>query len=359
MPNLLQITLAQQAALSAGMIKALIDNSPLLAALSARSASGTKFTSLALTANPSANPFVDLNEGFTTSEAAMELREFNLSLVGGQVKAERITAALWNRENGQRVGYDWLDLQLMTKLRAQGIEQEKQIIKGTVYDAKGYPGLKQLLPFTSGNVMTAAETPAKYNFARSVINAAGTTSNTASSVYAVIEGEMDVQMVIGTDGGTPGEMFTVSELVQSNEAPNPAEPTKLSLHDVQQFWGYVGLSLCGFNQTAGSVVPRQYSARRIANLTGDSGKGLTDALMSKLSRSFGPGRTPTMFIAGSRSGEQLGASRQATAINYVMGQTGDAANATYNTYPEPPDNWRGIPIIYADNAIGEDEAVEA
>lgn len=362
MPNLLQISQARRAVLTAGLIKALVDDTPLLARLDSRVVRGTKFMSLALTSNAAANAFVDYNEGFTPTEAAMEVREFDCKLVGGQIKAERITARKWNRENAETVGYEWMDLQAMTKFRAQGVELEKQIVKGTAYDAKGFPGLKELLPFTATSVLAATETPAKYLFAKSVINAGGTTANTASSVYALIEGPLDVQLVMGDDmngGSTGGELFTLSEMVASNEAPDSAAPTKKSLHDVQQFSGHVGLSLCGFNATPNDAVPQQYSARRICNLTADSGKGLTDALMSKLARSFGNGKSPTLFVMASRSGEQLGASRQATAINFNMGQSGDAAQATYNTYPEPPENWRNIPIVYADNAIGEDEAIEA
>jgi hypothetical protein len=301
---------------------------------------------------------VNYNEGFSASEASLEVREFDCSLVGGQIKAERITAQKWDREH-QGAGYTYFDLQTMLKMKAQGIELEKQIIKGKAYDAKGFTGLKELTPFATGNVVAVTETTAKYSHQRSVINAGGTTASTASSVYAIIEGDLDVQLVLGNDMGGVGELFQLSEMVASNEAPNAAEPTKKSLHDLQQFSGHLGLAVGGFNQTPNDVVPVQFSVRRICNLTGDSGKGLSDSLMGKLERSFGNSKRPTKFIMGTRSGEQLGASRQATAVNYVMGQSGDAAKAVFNTYPPPPENFRGIPIVYADNAIGETEAIEA
>lgn len=356
MPTALQIAQGRQIPLSQGLMMALIAESPLLAALDARSARSTKFMSLAVIALPTAGPFVHYNEGFTSSDGSLELREFDCALVGGQVKAERITAEKWDREH-TATGYTWFDLQMMLKLKAQGIELEKQIIQGTAYDSKGFPGLKELLPYVAGNLITTTETSAKYGHKRSVINAGGSTANTGSSVYAIIEGEMGVQLVIGNDAGV-SELFEMSEPVVSNEAPDSNAPTKKSLHDIQQFHGHLGLSMGGFNQSPNGVVPTQFAARRIANLTGQTGYGLTDALMSKLARSFGSAGRPTRFIAGSRSGEQLAASRQATAINVNLG-AGPAITQTFNTYPPPPEDWNGIPITYADNAIGEAEAIEA
>lgn len=358
MPTALQIAQGRQVPLTQGLIMALVADAPLLAALDFRSATSTKFISLAVVALPTAGAFVNYNEGFTNSDASLEVREFDCSLVGGQVKAERITANKWNAEHGN-VGYGWFDLQFMLKMKSQGIEMEKQIIKGTAYDAKGFPGLKELTPYVSGNVVAATETTAKYQHKRSVIDAGGSTANTSSSVYAIIEDPVDgVQGVIGNDGQANGELFVLSEMLVSNEAPNANEATKKSLHDLQQFHGHIGLSLCGFNQSPNSVVPVQFGCRRICNLTAQTGKGLTDALMSKLERSFGNSKRPTKYIMATRSGEQLAAARQATAINFNMG-TGNAADATFNTYPPPPDNFKGIPIIYADNAIDETEAIEA
>lgn len=357
MPNALQIAQGRQVPLTQGLIMALIAEAPLLASIDARTSASTKFLSLVITSLAAANAFVNYNEGFTATEGTLELREFDCSLVGGQIKAERITAQKWDKEHAA-AGYSWMDLQTMLKLKAQGIELEKQIIKGQAYDAKGFPGLKELLPYISGNLLTTTETAAKYNFARTVLNAGGSTANTGTSVYAIIEGELDVQLVLGDDMSGTGDLFRLSEMVTSNEAPNPAEPTKKSLHDLQQFSGHIGLSMAGFNQTPNSVVPTQFSARRIANLTAQQGYTLTDALMSKLSRMFGPSKRPTKFIMGTRSGEQLAASRQATQVNVNLG-AGPAVTQSFNTYPPPPDNWNGIPIVYADNAIGEAEAIEA
>lgn len=358
MPTALQIAQGRQIPLSAGILMALYAEAPLLGALDTRTSRTTKFQTLAMLALPSAQPFVNYNEGFTPVEGSLVLRDFDCSFIGGQIKANRTAARKWDAEHGA-TGYTWFDLQTMMVMKAQGIHLSKQIIQGTTNDAKGFPGMKQLTPYLSANVIAATASPATYLFARTVINAGGTTDNTASSAYAFIEGEMDVQLVIGDDVGGDAEMFRLSELVTSNEAPNSAEPTKKSLHDLQEFSGHIGLSVSGMNQTPNSVVPAQYSLRRIANLTGDSGKGLTDALMQKLKRSFGPNKLPSKFAMATRSGEQLAASRQAAAVmNFNMG-AGNAAAMQFNTYPPPPDAWEGIPIIYDDQAISTTDALES
>ncbi len=358
MPNALQIAQGRQVPLSAGLFMALFAEAPLLGALDARSSRTTKFMSLAIASLPSAQPFVNYGEGFTPADGLLALREFECSLIGGQIKAERITARKWDDEHASS-GFNWFDLQTMLTFKAQGLHLSKQIIQGTVNDAKGFPGMKELTPYIAANIIAATGSPAAYLFARSVINAGGTTDNTASSVYAFIEGELDVQLVIGNDVGGNAEMFALSEVVTSNEAPNSAEPTKKSLHDLQQFSGHIGLSVAGMNQTPNSVVPQQYSLRRIANLTGDSGKGLTDSLMMMLARSFGPNKRPSRFAMATRSGEQLAKSRQAVAVLNVNMGAGAAAAQTFNTYPAPPDSWEGIPIVYDDYAIPTTDALES
>lgn len=358
MPSATDIAQAREIPLSAGLFIALFLDVPFLDGLDARPAEDTKFMSLRLVGLPTAGPFINYNEGFTSDEALLAMDSFDCSLVGGQVKAEQISAAKWNKTHG-KIGYTWFDLQVEAKLKAQGLALEKQVIYGQSYDPKGFPGFRDLTPYVSTNVLTLLQTAASKGFARSVLDAGGTTQGTASSVYALIEGEQDVQLVVGTAAGAAeGEFFSMTDLITSNEAPNPSEPSKKSFHDVQQFHGHIGLSVAGMNQTPNSVVPTQYSLRRLCNVTADSGHTLNDGMMSKLSRSFGNNKRPTKFVMNTRSGEQLGASRQPTAINVVVGQTGDAAKATFNTYPEPPDNWRGIPIIYADNTILETDNIE-
>jgi|DEB0MinimDraft_6_1074348.scaffolds.fasta_scaffold04713_1 hypothetical protein len=358
MPTASQIAQGRQTPLTAGLFNAVRDEAPLFSAFDARTTSDTSFLSLAIVSLPSSG-FANLNEGFTSSEGQLELREFSCSLIGGLIKAERISADLWDSKNAGSAGYNWFDLQTMLKMKADILHVEKQMIKGrSGNDSKGFPGAKELTPY-SGGVFTMSETASKYDFKRSVLDVAGTSADTASSVYSFVFGPTESQLILGNDSG--GELVRMGEIHTQMLAPNSAEATKLSEHRVAQVDGYVGLAVSGFNQQlTDQTVPTQYSVRRAANVTADSGKKCTDEVLDKLARSHGTGRRPSLFAMSHRSGEQLAASRQSTAVNYNMGQTGDAARSVANIYPEPPDNWRGIPIVYpSPDVIGDTDAIES
>lgn len=354
MPTAFQIAQVRQTPFTGGLFKALLDQAPLFSAFDARPTAGTKFYSLALISLPTAG-FVNLGEGMSASEGGFELREFSCSLIGGMVKAEKISAGLWDGSNG--APGSWFDLQTQLRMKADVLHVERQMILGTTNDAKGFPGAKDLTPFSAG-VFTLTETAAKYSFQRGVLNVAGTTANTASSVYSFVFGEQESQLVLGNDSG--GELVTLGEIRRQSLAPDPVNaPTRLLEFDVAQMEGFVGLSVAGFNQQlANQTIPVQYAVRRACNITSDAGKTCTDQVMSKLSLSHGTGRRPSIFAMSHRSGEQLAAARQAV-MNYNMG-SGDAVRSAYVTYPDPPDNWRGIPIIYPNpDVIGDSDAIEA
>lgn len=354
MPTAVQIAQGRQVPLSLGLFLAIRAYAPLVSAFDVRLSSDDKFLTLTVVSLPTSN-FVNLGEGLSASEGRTDLREFSCSQIGGLVKAEVESSRIWDKHHAAS-GYTWMDLQTELRVKADVLNVERQMILGLANDAKGFPGAKDMTPFLTANVQTMAQTSQSLQFKRAVINAAGSTANTASSVYSFVFGELEAQLVLGNDTGA--ELVSISETVRQMIAPDSNAPAKLSLHDVAEVRGYMGLAINGFNQQiAGQAVPVQYACRRIANLTADSGCKLTDAHMDKLRRSHGEGRRPGLFAMSARSGEQLAASRQATAINFNMGQSGDAQNATFTTYPPPPENWNGIPIVYPD-CIGETDAIE-
>lgn len=358
MPTALQIAQVRQTPFSAGLIMAIQDAHPLFSSFDFRTVDGYDFLSLALIARPNAASFARYGEGWDHTSAAFELRRFSTSLIGGIVKSELITEERWNQENAA-AEWDWFDIETEEKFKASIMDLERQMILGRFHNAEGFPGALELTPFEAGNVITMTENGAKYNYRRSVLNAGGSTDQTASSVYSFVFGEKQCQGIIG-GGATSGEFLRIGEDRIQMLAPNAAEPTKLSEHRVAQMSGHIGLSVAGFNQESeGQVIPVQYAIRRLANLTEQTGFKLTDAHMTKLSRMHGTGLKPSLYAMSERSGEQLAASRAATALNFVMGMSGDAATNTFNTHPEPPDNWRGTPIVYVDpSVIADDDAIE-
>ncbi len=346
MPTALQIAQGRQSApLSQGLFFQMRTATPLLSRFDARTSTDDKFLTLEVVSLPTSS-FVGINEGLTSSEGAFELREFSCSGIGGLVKAEVEASRLWNLRHPNS-GFDWFGLQAFLRMKADLMNMERQVILGRANDPKGFPGAKEMTPFRSGNVLSITDSPQDSGFKKTVINAGGTTDNTASSVYSFVFGELEAQIVLGNDTGA--EMLRVSEVVRQMMAPDSTQPNKQSLHDAAEVRGYIGLSVGGFNiQAAGQAVPTQFAVRRVTNLTGDTGKGLTDKIMDKLKRSHGEGRQPGLLAMSGRSGEQLAASRAPTAVNFNMGQSGDAQQATFTTHPAPPDNWNGIPIVYPD-----------
>jgi len=84
-------------------------------------------------------------------------------------------------------------------------------------------------------------------------------------------------------------------------------------------------------------VGSKYAVVRIANLTADSGKGLTDALLEKAMSLFPSSLQPTMICMSRRSRYQLRVSRT------TYSPTGSPA-------PNPVD-FDGVPLIVTDSII--------
>lgn len=355
MPTILEIAQGRQIPLTAGLFMAVQTRTPAIAAFDARTTPDKKFTSLRVTGLPT-SAFVHQNEGFAPSRGTLSTTEFDCSLIGGQIREAVEAAKEWNRTH-PGAGYTYFDLQAHLKMLADAKHIEKQMFYGTVNDAKGFPGMKELTPYASGNVLALTDTPDDSDFVKSVINAGGSTSLTASSVYSVVYGETDgCQLVLGNDQG--GELLQMGEIIQQALAPNSNEPTKLLMHNIAEMIGYIGLSVSGMNQTPNSVVPTQFGLRRLANLTGDSGKGVTDAKLEALVKSHGDGIVPNALFMSPRSGQQWANSRNPTAVTVFLpgGQSG--VNGAVNLQVQRPTNYEGIPVVYT-SAIRNTDAIEA
>lgn len=354
MPTLLEIAQGRQIPLTAGIMEAAAVDAPALAAFDARTTTGTHFMALALTGLPTASGFKNYGEGATHASATLALREFEAKLAVAKVKVEQLTAARWDAEHGP-AGTTYFDLQVMARMAAEMRHLERTIFYGTVQDAKGFPGLKQVTPFSAANVLELTENPEDEDFVRTVIDAGGSTSSTASSVYSVIHGQLDCQLVVCNDGG--GELFYMSEPRLQDFAPDSNSPDATLEYMVTQISGHFGVAVSGMNQTPNDVVPTQYSVRRLANLTLQDNCKLTGAMMDLLSDSHGDGRRPTKFYMSKRSGRQLAVDGGATEVFVSLGGGGDARNTTTRKQPKAPLQWDGTDIIYT-SAIRNNDAIE-
>ncbi len=351
--TLLDIALGRNVPLSTGIFKAVQTETPALLAFDVRTTEDTKFQTLAMTSLPTAGGFVKMNEGFSSGNVGLMMREFDAKLAGGKVQYDVIQANRWDAAH-KNSGTTWDEIQTMGRMVAEMKHLEKCLFYGTAFDEDAFPGLKELTPY--GTPLGLSDDPGANDFVTTVINAGGTTSSTASSAYSICFGEMDAQLVVCNDSG--GELFTQTEPVKQHVAPDSTQPTKTKEHILFDIYGWFGLSVCGMNQTPNGVVPTQYAVRRLANLTNDSGKGLNDYKLEALCRSHGNNKTPNLIIANGRSGIQWGESKRATAVTAFLGGPGNAANNTVHLSIPRPDNYNGIPVIYT-NAITSTEAINS
>jgi hypothetical protein len=196
-------------------------------------------------------------------------------------------------------------------LKAAFFEYEKQIIYGVGNQAGGFAGLLDNPQFDA----LADEM---------VVNATGTTAATASSVWLITAGENAMCSVMRE--GNPIELgeTVVVDMLDGTGKHFPAYYTP-------------GSAWCGL-QIGGA-----YDIVRIANLTADVGKGLTDDLIYTALSRFPGGRSPTHIVMNRRSLSQLRKSRTAT-------------NATGTPAPIPREV-EGIPILVTE-AISSTEALE-
>jgi hypothetical protein len=171
----------------------------------------------------------------------------------------------------------------------------------TYGDEKGFDGLLQAVTSTY------------------TIDATGTTASTGSSVYMVRWGVQDISWVLGQGGD-----FALSDM----DVRDKLDTGGTNAYDAYHM-------SCG--ATIGLQILRPDSVVRIKKLTADSGKGLTDSLLSQAYELFPAHLPPNAIYMTRRSRGQLQRSRTATS------DTGHEAPL--------PESWEGIPIIPTQNIL--------
>jgi hypothetical protein len=286
------------------MLSDVLDEAPVLAVLSARQCRSNTFVYTKKTANPAVG-FRNINDGVentvgTYTQVTNTLRFLDASFALDEA------AALVDERGVDHV----MAIEAMAHLRQALAECEEQIFYGTGNLAAGFSGLANQ---TNLDGLADAQ----------VVGAGGTTANTGSSCWLIRTGEEDLQMLWGNQG-----VITIGER-QRVERSGAVQG---------RFWA-LAHSIHGW---AGLKIGSNFSAVRIANLTADSGKGLTDALISQAIERFPASRGPTYIACNRRSLGQLQRSRTAT-------------NPTGSPAPFPTESF-GVPIIVTDR-IGSTEAL--
>jgi hypothetical protein len=210
----------------------------------------------------------------------------------------------------------------LAHIEAALIKYEAQVINGVVGasdsaaasgDAAGFTGIRD-----ASTIDAVADAM--------VTNAAGTTVDTMSSVYGLRLGRSGVVGIYKGDGPA----ITLGDTTVIQYVVNPGTDNK----SFPAYYTKGGLWLA-------LQVGSAYDLGRIANLTEDSGKGLTDDLISTMLSTYPVGKMPTHLVMSRRSLKQLQQSRTAT-------------NDTGAEAPFPMEAF-GVPIIVSDNVSDTEE----
>lgn len=300
-----------------GLIEENAKYAPEISRFPMRTIKGTNYKTGVRTALPTTG-FRGANEGQTPSKSTFAQRLIEAFIFGGQIEVDKAVADA--HEDGaealQAIESSGVMLSSMLNLG-------RQIWYGVASDTKGFPGVKAATVFGASTAAGDALT----------INAAGTTAATTSSVYAVKFGEKDAQLVGGNNKAWELDPFTVQQVTAANGGKMTAYVAGLT--------GWIGLQIANEN-----------CVRRIANLTADAGKGLTDVLLAQLLASFPVGYVPDAIFMSRRSRTQLQVSRS------VVLQGNAKVRPDQPVIAPTPTEYDGVPIIASDS-IGNTDAIEA
>jgi len=296
-PTLLDIVKANGSDPLVGLIEEVVPAIPELDRFASRTINGLNYITLVRTALPTVG-FRNANEGGAAVKSTYDNRLVETFIMNPRIECDQAVADSY--EDGPEA---YLAMEGAGVTAAAAITVAKQIYYGVGAggDAKGFPGLIGI-----------------YDSTNLVVDALGTTADTASSVWAIKFGPQDCQLVVGMNGA-----LTLSDVRRETIYDASSNPLD----------GYVQSLLARIGMQVGS----RYSVGRIKKLTGDSGTGLTDSLLSKLWTKFPVGHKPDVFMLSRRSMGQLQQSRTAT-------------NATGAEAPFP-DSWQGIPLVATDSIL--------
>lgn len=291
-----------------------------------------EYETLIRTAYPSAG-FHDMGGGHTVTKSGWRNEKFQCFPFGGMIRAVKHMAD--SNRRGGAAGLFAAEAAGMTKSAMFAIAQ--QIYGGRAIGAKGFPGMKNFTAY--GTTFVDPLTGKTYSLY--INGSTGATAATGSSVYFVKfnkQGEGQIPDGVTLTYGT-GSVFAMDDPnVETIVDPNDStKNVRVYTSDLQGF--------------AGLIIPNQNCVRRIGNLSSDSGKGLTWALMDTAWQAWPQGIKPDVILMSARSQAQLQA-----ASTVVLNGTGTDRPSQPTTAPLPT-VYNGVPIQITD-AIPDNDAIE-
>lgn len=290
-----------------------------------------EYETLIRTSLPSAD-FHDMGDGHTESKSAWRTEKFQCFPFGGRVEVVKHIAD--NNKRGGAAGLFALEGVGITQAAMFRIAQQIYYGRGGA-SAKGFPGLKNFTAF--GTTFTDPLTGKVYSLC--INGSTGATANTGSSVYFVKfnrQGQGQIPDGVTLTYGT-GSVFNLEDPITETKTLTNGTKVRVYASDLQGF--------------AGLIIPTQHCVRRITNLSSDSGKGLTWALMDTAWQSWPQGIKPDAIMMSARSQAQLQA-----ASTVVLNGQGTTRPDQPTTAPLPT-SYNGIPFIITD-AIADTDVIE-
>lgn len=304
LPTLLDIAQSTGDDGIAGLIEEVIKFTPELSMGAARTVKGTQYKSTVRVGLPNTT-FRQANLGGVLTKSKYEQRLYDCYITDTPWTCDKAVADA--HEDGSAA---YIAAEAKGVMLAQMIMLAKQFYYGSPMapgdssvqfsDPLGFPGLLQM-----------------YDAANMTVDAAGTTANTATSVWAFSWGEEGVQWLYG-NGSNPLQMTDVKEIVLPDANSNPLT----QYH--QQLLAWVGLKLGSLKRAA-----------CIKNVTADAGHTLTDKLLRSLVQTFPVGYQPDCIMLTRAAMTQLVNSRTATNPS--------------GTPPTKPTDFDGIPLVQTDS----------
>lgn len=262
--------------------------------------------------------FAAAGDGFTPSKSEISLKKHECFRFGGRIEAAKHIADNWRR--GGAAGYQAFEASGVMKAAMQLIG--KQLFYGVSNGALGFPGLKAFTPF--GGAYT--------------LDATGSTATTASSAYYVMFGESYCTLMAGRARNGNG-IFDLPDFEMGDM--DGANGKKMRAY-IAELSSYLGLQIAA-----------EASVVRVCNMTAQTGKGCTDALLNTAKALFPAGFVPNALFMSRRSRTQLQNSR--TVVLYGTGTQRPDQGAVA---PVPTTDMDGVPLIATDSILNTD-AIES
>jgi hypothetical protein len=292
-----------------GLVEESIAATPEMSLFPVRPITGTGFKTMVRTGLPAVD-FIAASQGIAAGKSTFDNKYFSCAVLGGRIEVWK--TVLDSPENGSPEEIKATEAVGVMEAALRKIGTQIFYGKTALGSEAGFPGLVSMV---DGALIK---------------DATGTTANTGSSVYMVKFGPRDVSLVMGLNATMELSDFRVESLTDSAGNKGPGEVADLA--------SWIGLQQASKN----SVV-------RIKNLTADSGKGLTDALLASALNLFPSGIRPDAIFMSRRSREQLQTARSAVTALRGDGKTGTLGGGA--AYVPTPTDFEGIPIIATDSIL--------